>query len=648
VIKKLFTVLTFSCILLIQGYAQETPLKEKKLSTAEQTQLETAQYLFEQKNYRLAQPIFEKILEKHPTDNKVKYFTALCYALRPDKHALMLQYLTDVYAVNKKADKITYELARAYFFNYKLDEATDFLNQYAVKPKKGDLQQQKEIEQLSGYIKNAKQLMAQPIDVKTTNLGNVVNTTASECSPYIDMNDSLLIYTYRGELSTGGLQNAYNETDKHGVYYEDVFMATKVNGAWTQPHGIAAVNSNNNDEALSMSYDGKMLFISRDSPDDDGDIYMSNLTETGWEAPSKMTGDINTSSWEDNGFLSPDGKTFFFSSLRGGGYGGKDLYKCTMQADGTWGQVQNMGDKINTPDDEDDPFMHLDGKLFLFSSKGHNSMGGYDVFKTYLNADSTFTTPENMGYPINTVDDDIHYFLSPGGDKGYYSISKPDGFGDNDLYTVEPGITGIMPAMAVVKGVVTLNNQPTEIMIEAAGSSLTKKCKSNGASGFYQLVLPLGQDYKLTWRLNDTLVQTETVEAANATAYVLKIKDVNFKTINDADTTVATANSDGLTGNEVVEGLVYRIQVAAHHKNRNTDYKKIKAFGKIEKIVVDDNPRFILNKEYKTLNEIKADLEQVRQIAVPDAFMVGFYKGKRYYIAELMKEGIIKEDKKWK
>ncbi|HXU27573.1 MAG TPA: hypothetical protein VN698_10100, partial [Bacteroidia bacterium] len=359
-------------------------------------------------------------------------------------------------------------------------------------------------------------------------------------------------------------------------------------------------------------------------------------------------GGVNTSSWEDNCFLSPDGKTLYFSSSRGGGFGGKDLYKCTMQFDGTWGDAKNLGDKINTPEDEDDPFMHLDGKLFLFSSKGHNSMGGYDIFKTYLKPDSTWTEPENMGYPINTVDDDIHYFLSAGGDKGYYSIAKPDGLGDNDLYTVEPGIFGVMPAMVVVKGVTSVNNQAAEISVEVVGSNgMVKKIKSDGASGFYQLVFPLGQDYKITWRLNDTLTQTETVEAANAKEYVLKIKDVNFKTIKDADVTVA-ANTGGLTGDEVVEGLVYRIQVAAHHKNKKTEYKKIKEFGKIEKIVIDDMPRFILTKEYTTLNKMNADLEQVRKLAVPDAFVVGFYNGKRYYLYELMKEGIIKEDKKWK
>jgi tetratricopeptide (TPR) repeat protein len=646
--KRVF--LSFTCVffLISTSNAQETSVKERKLSATEENQLENAQYLFDQKNYKLALPIFEKLLAKHPSENKIKYFTALSYATRPDKHPLMLQYLTEIYSVNKKADKIEYELAKAHFFNYKFDEASDYISKYASKNKKLGESQQKELDQLSGNIKNAKTFVNKPLNVKITNWGDVINTTASECSPYIDLSDSVLIYTYRGELSTGGLQNAYNEPDKNGVYYEDVFISTRVNGVWTKPEGITAVNSNNNDEALSISYDGKTLFISRDSQEDDGDIYMSKLNGNQWSAPYKLTGGVNSVSWEDNCFLSPDGRTLYFSSSRSGGFGGKDIYKSILQPDSTWGAAQNLGDKINTPEDEDDPFIHLDNKLLLFSSKGHNSMGGYDVFKSYLNPDSTWSVPENMGYPINTPDDDIHYTLSPGGDKGYYSISKPDGFGDNDLYIVEPGITGVMPTMLVVKGSVLFDNKPTESIIEVADGNGAKKYKSNAATGFYQIVLPLGKDYKITWRL-DTSMQTEIIEAVNAKEYILKIKDINFKG-KKADTLITGTSGEIINtnnnGNEAVEGLSYKIQVAAHRLNRNIDYKKVKAYGKIEKTMVDDMPRFMLNKEYKTFNQVTEALEQVRNIAVSDAFVICNYKGKRLYLYELWKMGVVKEEKK--
>ena len=637
--KRLLLFPVLFLLLFSNVYSQKTSPKEKKLTVAEQSELEKAQYYYEQKNYRLAIPIFETLLQTHLNETMIKYFTALCYVSHPDKHPLMLEYFLDVYDKNKKADKIEYEIARAYFFNYKFNEATDYLEKYSSKLKNPDDNQKKEIDELSNYIKNAKALAANPLNVTITNWGRIVNTSASECSPFIDINDTFLIYTYRGELSAGGLQNAYNEADKNGIYYEDVFTSTKVNDVWTKPYPLLAVNSDNNDEALSISYDGQTLFTSRDNPEDDGDIYMSKWINNEWSPAVKLKGDINTPAWEDNCTLSPDGRTLYFSSTRPGGFGGKDIYKSNLLPDSTWGPAKNLGDKINTAEDEDDPFIHLDGKLFTFSSKGHNSMGGYDIFKTYLNpVDSTWAPVENIGYPINTPNDDIHYSISPGGDKGYYSIAKPDGFGDNDLYTVEPGITGIMPTMLVVKGTVLSDNKPVQCNIEVTSNNkIYKKITSNPATGLYFMVLPLGQDYKFTWRLKDSAIKTDNIDVASAKEYVLKIKDVYFKS-----KTIDTTDNGG---NLIVEGLTYKIQVSAHCLNKNIKYKKVKEYGKIESNVVDNIPRFTLDKEYKTLNQINEALEKVRKIAVPDAFVIATYKGKRCYLYELWKQGIIPEQK---
>jgi hypothetical protein len=632
---------TFFGFLLFSGYAQPAPAKEKRLNSEEESKMEKAQLMLEEKNYRMALPVFEGLLENHPGDNRLKYFTALCYVSRPDKHPQMLQYLTDVYAANKKVDRAEFYLAKANFLNYKFDEASKFLDQHIAKQKKQSDQEKKEVEQLGNYIQNAKKLAENPLAVKIENLGPTVNTAASENSPYVTMNDSFMIITYRGEQSTGGMQNAYNEEVKNGLYYEDVFMSTKENDAWTKPRGISAVNTNNNDEALSVSYDGKQLFISRDSEVDDGDIYMSTFNGQEWSVATKLVGDVNSPHWEDNCCLSPDGKTLFFSSSRPGGYGGKDIYKSNLQADGTWGLAQNLGDKINTKEDEDDPFFHLDGKLLLFSSKGHNSMGGYDIFKAYLNpTDSSWSVPENIGYPINTPDDDVHYVLSPAGDKAYFAIAKAGGQGDYDIYTVEPGITGIMPAMLVVKGSVTQDNNPVQADITVSvNNSVYKKYRSNAATGFYQVVLPLGQDYKINWQLNDSVKQSQTVEAAKANAYLLKINDVNFSTKKDTALASGNATPDG---GETIEGVLFKIQIAAESLNRKLDKKKIAGYGKIEKKVVDKIARFTLDKEYKTLADANTILEQLRGGLVPDAFVICTYKDKRYYVYELRKMGVIK------
>lgn len=639
---RLKTILSFifSFLLVTANYAQTSAPKEKKLSSAEETQLEKGQLMVEEKNYRMALPVFEELLAKHPGDNGIKFFTAVCYFSRPDKHALMLQYFNEVYAVNKKADQIEFNLAKANFYNNNFDEATKYLDAYVAKQKKPKEQEQKDIDQLRGYIENAKKLTAAPLNVKIENLGNTVNTAAAENSPYVTTNDSLLIFTYRGELSTGGLQNAFNEAVKNGLYYEDVFFSVKENDVWTKPKGIAAVNTNNNDEALSISYDGQKLFISRDNEADDGDIYMSTLTAGEWSVAEKLRGDVNSPHWEDNCCLSADGRTLFFSSSRPGGIGGKDIYKSTLQADGSWGLAQNLGDKINTKEDEDDPFFHLDGKLLLFSSKGHNSMGGYDIFKTYLNpTDSSWSAPENIGFPINSIDDDVHYVISPSGDKGYLAASKPGGFGDYDIYTVEPGITGTMPAMLVVKGTTTKDNSVAQTdIIVSANNAVYKKYKSNATTGFYQVVLPLGQDYSIVWQLNDTLTQKQVVETAKANAYILKINDINFKTKKDSAEAIATNTT---SPGETVEGLTFKIQIAAGGIPGKLK-KDVKEYGKVEKKIIDKISRYTLDTEYKTLKEANVTLEKLRSGPVPDAFVTCIYKDKRYYVYELRKEGVIK------
>ena len=164
-------------------------------------------------------------------------------------------------------------------------------------------------------------------------------------------------------------------------------------------------------------------------------------------------------------------------------------------------------------------------------------MGGYDIFKTYLNLkDSTWSTPENMGYPINTPADDNHYVLSPSGEAGYYALGKPDGFGDLDIYKVEPGITGIKPVVAVIGGIVTLDNASVQadITIEIPSkNTVFRKLKSNDVTGEYRVTMPVGDDYKITWKLNEEHTQTEMVSAANTQEHLLKISDIHFLTKKD-------------------------------------------------------------------------------------------------------------------
>lgn len=231
------------------------------------------------------------------------------------------------------------------------------------------------------YCNNGKILVAAAVDAKIENIGDILNTVGSEYAPVVSSDESVIIYTYTGDQSVGGLQNDYNQPDTFGLYYEDVFISHKEGGNWVTPSGIGAnINSNLNDAAIAISNDGQKLFIFKDNSYDGGDIYISTNDSASWSNPEKIKGDVNTAAWEGSASLSADEKTLYFASERPGGYGGRDLYKATLLADGSWGNVQNLGMNVNTIRNDDAPFIHPDGKTLIYSSEALNSMGSYDIF----------------------------------------------------------------------------------------------------------------------------------------------------------------------------------------------------------------------------------------------------------------------------
>lgn len=643
--------LLFIILIFIQftSLAQVNLEKDTKWTESESREMENAELLFAEKNTRLALPILEKLLVKHPNNLQLKYIYSICGLSTPGKQAVCLDNLKTVYEKNKKATDIDFYLAKANFLNFNFDEAIAGINTYKEKNKKLKPEQLKDCDQLISFCNNAKLLMASPVSVKIENMGNTVNTAGAESSPCLTDDENVIIYTYKGEKSKGGLQNAFNQPNKNGVYYEDVFTSSKENGVWKTPEEIKNLNTNNNESVLFLSNDGQQLFINIDSQQDDGDIYVSKLDKDIWGAPVKLIGDVNSKDWENNSSLSPDGRTLFFSSNRPGGFGGKDIYKSRLLPDGAWGKAQNLGDKINTPFDEDAPFIHYDGRLLIFSSQGHNSMGGYDIFKTYLNtSDSTWSAPENMGFPINTPGDEIHYVLSPSGDNGYYGLGKADGFGDFDIYKVEPGITGIMPVVAVSKGRVTLDTLPVEaeIIVEVpVRNTIYRTLKSNAQTGAYRITLPVGEDYKITWKVNNLPDQTKMIEASKATTYLLDVNDVKFTSKKDTviiPAVVAASDPSYQTGNEHIDGLVYKIQVSSEYLNVKIKKRQAKKIGEIESVMVDGIARYTLKEEFKTYNEVIEKVKLVRENLIADAFIIGIYNGKRCYLSELRTQGILK------
>lgn len=644
-------------------------MKTRKWRKTEIDSLTKAQLLFEEQNFQLALPYFQNLLINHPKELYLKYVTGICGLYRSDAHSASLDYLSQVYEKNKKAPDIEYDLARANHYTYKFDEALLLLEKYLKKPKLTE-KQIKFGRQLQEYCNNAKKMVAAPVDAKIDNIGDIVNTVSSEYVPVVSSDESVMIFTYVGDQSNGGTQNAFNQPDPSGIYYEDVFITHKENDIWVTPASVGTnINTNAHDAAIAISNDGQKLFIFKDDRYDGGDIYISTLSGESWSAPERLKGEVNTSSWEGSASLSPDERTLYFSSEVYGGLGGRDLYTAKLREDGSWGNVKNMGPNINTAFDDDAPFIHPNGRTLIYSSKGRNSMGDYDIFMTVYNpVDSSWSTPENIGYPINTPDDDRYLVLSANGDRGYYASGKEGGFGLHDIYVVDLPSGLVKPSVAMVKGHITLDDKPVEAKVVVSlkdNGNPYGDFHSNSTDGHYLANLTVGLNYKIVYKLDGHPDQEHILELSSAVDYQEKVIDIKFSTKKDTVPPVDSASlvkKDSLvtplpapssqipTLGEVVEklgdaskeGLEFKVQIAAYNLPKNYKYGHLAGLGDVEKLLLEDGiTRFTIGGSFRTLNEAIAHKNKVKVAGQTDAFVTAIYQGKRVYLEQLEKIGLV-------
>lgn len=367
----------------------------------------------------------------NPNNASLNYKIGVQY-LRSDYPHKCLSYFETAYKLDPKVDKdILFSLGVANQENLKFDEATDFYSKFraTLEPSSPLIAK---VDRRLYECANGKEFVANPVDVKISSVSKILNSSSPDFAPVISADEKVMIFTSRRPGSTGGL------LDETGQYYEDIYIAKKVNGQWGAPQNIgSSINTDGHDASIALSADGSELFIYKD--DGAGDIYYCKQRSDGsWSKPLPIEGSVNSRSFYENAAaVSPDGTTLFFASNREGGYGGLDLYMVQMNDKGFWGKPTNLGDVINTPEDDEGPFMDFDGVTLYFSSRAHKGMGGYDIFKTVF--DSTrnqWIEPINMGYPINSADDDIYFVLSGDGSHGYYASSKDEGVGEKDIYMI--------------------------------------------------------------------------------------------------------------------------------------------------------------------------------------------------------------------
>lgn len=501
----------------------------KKLNKEEKAKLQVAENFFNQEMYLRALPTYIDLMNAHQSDLYFKYRTGICYLYNSDSKEQSITLLEEVASKVPNSMDVLFYLGRAYHLNYKFDKATEKFNEYLKMnpPINQRLLAQRYIEN----SKNGKAFIELKVQCEITNIGDGVNTENQEYVPVISSDESVLIYTYTGPNSTGGLMDDEFNPDPNGYYYEDVFIANRVGNSWTNPVSIGEnINSKNHDASIALSADGQKLFIFHSTEKDGGDIYMSQLKGNVWGKPERLNENINTKYWEGSVSLSADEQTLYFASDRPGGLGGRDLYMCKKEKDGTWGKAQNLGPAINTKYNDDSPFIHPDGITLFFSSEGHNSIGGYDImYSTFQNGQ--WNEPTNLGYPINTTEDERFYVLTADGEHGYYSSDRKGGFGQQDIYTVNPGFFGEKPVLALVVGVVTADDQPVDATINVTNAETGEQqgsYHSNSSTGKYLIALTPGNKYKVAIEVEGYESQYQYVDVKSLETYVQVQQDFNL------------------------------------------------------------------------------------------------------------------------
>lgn len=462
---------------------------------------------------------FLKANDFNPNNAELNYKIGVCY-LHVSKKENALTFIEKSYALDSTySEEYHYQKARAYQYLLQFDNAITEYNKYilnGISSKK-----EKAINKKIAECKTGIELVASPIKGKIHNL-EIVNSEFADYGPMLTADESVLIFTSRRTGTTGNRKDLYDNE-----YYEDIYISRKNGDAWSEPEKIEGkLNTGKHDSNVGLSLDGQILYIYR-SIRNSGDIYACKLDGDIWASPKALPEPINSKYVETSITLSPNGKTLYFVSNRPKGVGGKDIYSSTKNDEDKWGEAINLGAVINTEFDEDGVFIHPDGRTLYFSSKGHNTMGDYDIFKTEMDNDGNWQTPINVGYPINSPENDVFFFLSASGDKGYFSSLKDEGFGDKDIYYInfnEEDKATVEGKLALVKGRVvdSKTKEPIEVTLEIVDNStqeIVANFKSNKSTGEYLVSLPLGINYAVTIEKNGYLFYSLNFNLKDSTSY---------------------------------------------------------------------------------------------------------------------------------
>jgi outer membrane protein OmpA-like peptidoglycan-associated protein/tetratricopeptide (TPR) repeat protein len=502
---------------------------------------------YEKENYYNAIESFLQAFEFNAENSQLNFKIGVCY-LQTSQRFMCLKYFEKAFRLDRNVDKaIHYMLGRGYHLNYKFELAANEYRAHLGILSPSELKEEKPaLDKLIEECELGKQYMQNPARAFVDNLPAPLNSKFHDHSPLISADESLMVFT--------STRDNNNKMGEDGHYDEDIYLITRTGKLWNELYTLGEpINTQYNDATVGLSPDGQKLLIFNGNRGD-GDIEECLLDGDAWNYPKAFPKTINSDYRETAACYSSDGKVLYFISDRPGGFGGSDIYYSRLNSKGKWDEAQNMGSVINSAYNEETVFMHPDGRTLYFSSEGHSSMGGFDIFVTHLEDNGQWSLPMNMGYPINSPDDDLCFVISANGKHGYCSSVRKDGLGGYDIYkttflgpekppiiTSEDNLIAVrtnpLPNIAIkesvaiktirltiVKGIVKdgFTNDPIAAEIEIVDNEKNEviyTSNTNSSTGRFLVSLPSGKNYGLAVKAEDYLFHSENFNIPTATQY---------------------------------------------------------------------------------------------------------------------------------
>ena len=486
-------------------------------------------------NYRQALPILLEMYEMDKKNANTAFTIGNCYMntqnekpraipyFEAAKEKLTVEYRVGDYKEKDAPVEVIRFLGQAYHVNYEFDKALEEYKTYRDILNKNNTEYWEAVTHEIRMSRNAIDFISKPVNVLIES-ADILNTEYSEYRPKVNAEETFLYFTSRRK----GISDLL---DDEGKYFEDIYYSVKENGEWTNPVRMSdSINTDSHDACLYLSPDGQMMYVYQfeGGADAGGSIYESRLVGKEWTKPEKLIADINSRYWETDASLNTSGNIIFFTSDRPGGNGedNRDIWMMKKLPTGAWAKIQPLPASINTPYDEESPYLHPDGKTLYFSSKGHNSMGGYDVFSTELLEDGTWSEVTNLGYPVNTTGDDVFYFPSVDGKRAYFSSYREGGKGEQDIYimTYEKAESR---GLSIYKGVSkdeegnVIKDLVINIVDINTGENLGEY-RPNKETGKFLFVLEAGKAHEIKYEANNNIITEVVREEEDGVIIVVK------------------------------------------------------------------------------------------------------------------------------